>query len=96
MPNSFSTFFLRNFSMSRGNICKLSTAVFIGLTGLVHLPAHSDGNYFGIHGPSYHDGGDFNNANYGLYFVHKGFTGGFYDNSLNRNTFYLGYAWEWD
>jgi hypothetical protein len=70
--------------------------LFISLAGLAQMPAHADNNYFGIHGPSYHDGGDFNNANYGLYFVHKGITGGFYDNSLNRNTFYLGYAWEWD
>ena len=59
-------------------------------------PASADTSYFGIHGISHHDGGNFNNANYGLYLVHKGFTGGFYDNSLNRTTFYLGHAWEWD
>jgi hypothetical protein len=61
----------------------------------VSLSAHADNTYFGIHGPSYHDGGNYNNANYGVYLVHQGFTGGFYENSLNRNTFYLGYAWEW-
>ena len=54
-----------------------------------------DNSYFGVHGPSYHDGGDFNNDNYGLYLVHKGFTGGTYYNSLRRTTWYAGYSWEW-
>ena len=96
MPTTFATFLRRRYSTYRGSINTLASALFISLAGLAHMPAHADNNYFGIHGPSYHDGGDFNNANYGLYFVHKGITGGFYENSLNRNTFYLGYAWEWD
>ncbi len=96
MPSTFATFLRRRYSTYRGSINTLASMLFISLAGLAQMPAHADNNYFGIHGPSYHDGGDFNNANYGLYFVHKGITGGFYDNSLNRNTFYLGYAWEWD
>ncbi len=96
MPTTFAVFLRRRYSTCRGSINTLASALFISLAGLAQMPAHADNNYFGIHGPSYHDGGDFNNANYGLYFVHKGITGGFYDNSLNRNTFYLGYAWEWD
>lgn len=52
-------------------------------------------SYLGLHGPSYHDGGDFNNDNYGLYLVHDGFTGGTYYNSLRRTTWYAGYSWEW-
>ena len=96
MPTTFATFLRRRYSTCRGSINTLASALFISLAGLAQMPAHADNNYFGIHGPSYHDGGDFNNANYGLYFVHKGITGGFYENSLNRNTFYLGYAWEWD
>ena len=96
MPTTFATFLRRRYSTYRGSINTLASALFISLAGLAHRPALADNNYFGIHGPSYHDGGDFNNANFGLYFVHKGLTGGFYDNSLNRNTFYLGYAWEWD
>ena len=96
MPTAFSAFLPSSDSISRGYICKLSSALLICLAGLAQMPAHADNNYFGIHGPSYHDGGNFNNANYGLYIVHKGMTAGFYDNSLNRNTFYVGYAWEWD
>ena len=96
MPTTFATSLRRRYSTYRGSINTLASMLFISLAGLAQMPAHADNNYFGIHGPSYHDGGDFNNANYGLYFVHKGITGGFYDNSLNRNTFYLGYAWEWD
>ena len=96
MPTTFATSLRRRYSTCRGSINTIASMLFISLAGLAQMPAHADNNYFGIHGPSYHDGGDFNNANYGLYFVHKGITGGFYDNSLNRNTFYLGYAWEWD
>ena len=96
MPTTFASFLRPTYSKYLGKIGKLSTALVISFASLTHMPARADNNYFGIHGPSYHDGGDFNNANYGLYFVHRGLTGGFYDNSLNRNTFYLGYAWEWD
>ncbi len=96
MPAALTTFSRFSCSSCLEKIGKLCIAVFIGLTGLIQLPAHAENNYFGIHGPSYHDGGLFNNANYGLYLVHQGFTGGFYDNSLNRQTFYLGYAREWD
>lgn len=96
MPTTFATSLRRSYSTCRGSINTIASMLFISLAGLAQMPAHADNNYFGIHGPSYHDGGDFNNANYGLYFVHKGITGGFYENSLNRNTFYLGYAWEWD
>ena len=96
MPNTFTAFFYHACAKYLKPSCKLLTALVIFFTCLVQAPAHADNSYFGIHGPSYHDGGNFNNANYGLYFVHRGFTGGFYDNSLNRNTFYLGYAWEWD
>ena len=92
MPSTFAVFLRRRFSTSRASIHTLASTLFISLAGLAQMPAHADNNYFGIHGPSYHDGGDFNNHNYGLYFVHKGITGGFHDNSLNRNTFYLGYA----
>ena len=71
----------------------------VGTTALAcgHAFAQSslDKSYIGIHGPSYHDGGDFNNDNYGLYLVHKGFTGGTYYNSLRRTTWYAGYSWEW-
>jgi len=96
MPAALTTFSRFSCYTYLEKICKLCIAGFIGLTSLFQLPAHADNNYFGIHGPSYHDGGQFNNANYGLYLVQQGFTGGFYDNSLNRQTFYLGYAREWD
>jgi hypothetical protein len=96
MPATLIAFSRSSSASTIEKICKLCIAGFIGLTGLFQTPAHADNNYFGIHGPSYHDGGQFNNANYGLYLVHQGFTGGFYDNSLNRQTFYLGYAREWD
>lgn len=96
MPTTFSAFFLCANFLCRGTGYKLASALLIGLAGLAQLPAHADNSYFGIHGPSYHDGGNFNNANYGLYLVHKGLTGGIYDNSLNRTTYYLGYALEWD
>lgn len=96
MPTLFSAFSRHPYSPSPGCIHTLAAMLIVGLASLAQTPALADNNYFGIHGPSYHDGGDFNNANYGLYFVHQGITGGFYDNSLNRNTFYLGYAWEWE
>jgi len=96
MPNTLRSFLRCTWTQCTGLGCQLFTLLLIGLTGLAHIPAYADNNYFGIHGPSYHDGGHFNNANYGLYVVHQGFTGGFYVNSLNRDTFYLGYAREWD
>jgi len=61
-----------------------------------HGQTPTDNSYVGIHGPSYHDGGDFNNDNYGVYLVHKGFTGGSYYNSLRRTTWYAGYSREWE
>ncbi len=71
----------------------------LGTTGLAcgHACAQSftDRSYIGVHGLSYHDGGDFNNDNYGLYLVYQGFTGGTYYNSLRRTTWYAGYSWEW-
>jgi len=96
MPNTLRSFLRCTWTQCTGLGCQLFTLLLIGLTGLAHIPAYANNNYFGIHGPSYHDGGHFNNANYGLYVVHQGFTGGFYANSLNRDTFYLGYAREWD
>ena len=96
MPTKLDTFLICKYSRIARNIGRLALLIFISLSGLTHLTAHADNTYFGIHGPSYHDGGQFNNANYGLYLVRRGVTGGVYDNSLNRTTFYLGYAWEWD
>jgi len=96
MPSNFHTFLKYTYSLLVEHIEKLGLFLFISLAGLTHLPAFADNTYLGIHGPSYHDGGQFNNANYGLYIVHQGFTGGFYQNSLNRDTFYLGYSREWD
>jgi hypothetical protein len=48
-----------------------------------------------LHGFSYHDRGRFNNENYGLYLEHKGYTGGFYKNSLNKDSAYVGYSLHW-
>ncbi len=96
MPSTLLTFVFRNHVLFRRSIRTSAAALLLILTAFTQSTAHADNNYFGIHGPSYHDGGNFNNANYGLYLVRNGFTGGFYENSLNRNTFYVGYAWEWD
>lgn len=37
---------------------------------------------------------DYNNVNPGLYYVHNGWTAGFYRNSYERNTVYGGYTFE--
>lgn len=39
---------------------------------------------------------DYNNVNPGLYYVHNGWTAGFYRNSYDRNTVYAGYTFESD
>ena len=85
-------FFVIDLRRQKNKIAAFLWLMTVGFT----WPAQADNAYFGVHGLSYHDSGSYNNANYGLYLVYKGITGGFYDNSFNRNTYYLGYAWEWD
>jgi hypothetical protein len=58
-------------------------------------PVAAQTTTIGLHGFSYHDRGHFNNENYGLYLEHKGYTGGFYKNSLNKDSAYLGYSLHW-
>jgi hypothetical protein len=58
-------------------------------------PVAAQTTTFGLHGFSYHDRGRFNNENYGLYLEHKGYTGGFYKNSLNKDSAYVGYSLHW-
>ena len=68
-------------------------AIMLSLTLLSPVAALS--TTLGIHGPSYHDHGNFNNENYGLYLEHNGYTGGFYKNSLNKDSAYVGYTLQW-
>ena len=58
-------------------------------------PVAAQTTTIGLHGFSYHDRGHFNNENHGLYLEHKGYTGGFYKNSLNKDSAYLGYSLHW-
>ena len=58
-------------------------------------PVAAQTTTIGLHGFSYHDNGKFNNENYGLYLEHKGVTGGFYKNSLNKDSGYVGYTLHW-
>lgn len=58
-------------------------------------PVSAQTTTMGLHTVSYHDNGRFNNENYGLYLEHNGYTGGFYKNSLNKDSAYLGYALQW-
>lgn len=106
MPSPIYFFFFTWFIPSSARRLAHVRQRFLGLTtiaswallaccGQAHGQSLLDNSYIGIHGPSYHDGGDFNNDNYGLYLVHKGFTGGTYYNSLRRTTWYAGYSWEW-
>ena len=58
-------------------------------------PVAAQATTIGLHTWSYHDRGVFNNDNYGLYLEHKGLTGGFYKNSLNKDSAYVGYSLHW-
>ncbi len=58
-------------------------------------PVAAQTTTLGLHTWSYHDHGNFNNENYGLYLEHNGYTGGFYKNSLNKDSAYVGYTLQW-
>lgn len=46
----------------------------------------------GVHLMSYHDAGNFNNRNYGLYVRHNEYVAGVYKNSNYKYTGYFGYV----
>ncbi|NDC61897.1 MAG: hypothetical protein EBZ60_07800 [Betaproteobacteria bacterium] len=55
-------------------------------------PVAAQTTTFGVHTVSYHDRGYFNNVNTGVYLEHEGLTGGYYKNSLNKDSAYAGYT----
>jgi hypothetical protein len=68
-----------------------------GIVGLILSltllsPVAAQTTTFGVHTVSYHDRGYFNNVNTGLYLEHQGLTGGYYKNSLNKDSVYGGYT----
>lgn len=68
-------------------------ALMLSLTLLSPVAAQT--TTIGMHTWSYHDHGVFNNENFGLYIEHQGLTGGFYKNSLNKDSGYVGYTLQW-
>ena len=72
---------------------RITLGLILSLTLLSPVAAQT--TTIGLHGFSYHDRGRFNNENYGLYLEHKGYTGGFYKNSLNKDSAYVGYSLHW-
>lgn len=67
--------------------------VILSLTLLSPVAAQT--TTLGMHTISYHDQGQFNNNNFGVYVEQNGWTGGYYKNSINQDSFYAGYALQW-
>ncbi len=80
---------------ARFNYCNEGiVGVILSLTLLSPVAAQT--TTLGLHTVSYHDHGNFNNNNTGVYLQHNGWTGGYYKNSINQDSFYGGYVLEWD
>jgi len=67
--------------------------VILSLTLLSPVAAQT--TTLGVHTVSYHDQGNFNNNNFGVYVEHDGWTGGYYKNSINQDSVYGGYVVQW-
>jgi hypothetical protein len=67
----------------------------IFLTLLTLPKAYGQEITFGIHGVSYHNGGNYNNITPGLYLERNNFVVGAYHNSLRNTSVYGGYTWTW-
>lgn len=67
--------------------------VILSLTLLSPVAAQT--STLGVHTFSYHDHGRFNNNNFGVYVEHNGWTGGYYRNSINKDSVYAGYTLQW-